>query len=247
MMLWYKAWRESRVRFGIMAIAIAWACGVVILMHQVFRSAADEPITYINFVWKAVYKGAVRDMYILLAMMLGLGGLMQERANGTSGYTLALPVSRRRLIATRAAVGVLELTVLAFLPAMMLSALSPFRGEAYPFAQGLRFAILWACGGAIVFSMTLFFSTILEGEYTAWALCVAALSIYLAGVHLPPLARYAKLDFLEIMNASGLTSFRSADSILKGPLPWLSLFLMLFAAVVFVSLAAGVTNKCDFS
>jgi ABC-2 type transport system permease protein len=247
MMLLYKAWCESRVRFGIMAAALVWACGVVILTQHTIRAHADEPMTYVTFLWKAVYKGAVRDLFTILVMMLGLGGLLQERPAGTSGFTLALPVSRRKLMSTRAVVGFLQVVVLAFVPAVLLTLCSPLVGEFYPLSQGLQFGLLWVGGGAILFAVTFFLSALLAGEYTSWILCIVALVLYEVMIHVPPLARFPRLDFLQMMNGSGMAYFRSADSTLIGPIPWLALLVMLLAAVAFVWSAGGVTARRDFS
>jgi ABC-2 type transport system permease protein len=247
MMLWYKAWRESRVRFAIMVAALVWACGVVILVQQAMRAHADEPTTYVTFIWKAVYKGTVRDLFSILVMMLGLGGLAQERAVGTAGFTLALPVSRAKLVATRAAVGFLEVACLALLPAILLFLLSPFVGESYPLTQGLQFALLWTGGGAILFAATFFLSALLAGEYTAWVICIAGLTVYLIVIHLPPLGNYPELDFLSVMSGAEMSYFRSSDSTLIGPMPWFPLLVMLATAFGFVRGAEVITRQRDFS
>jgi ABC-2 type transport system permease protein len=247
MMLLYKAWRESRVRFGIMAAALIWACGVVILMQQAMRTQADEPMTYVTFIWKAVYKGAVRDLFAILVMMLGLGGLLQERAAGTVGFTLALPVSRSRLVVTRAGVGFLEVALLAFLPAILLPVLSPLAGQSYPLSQSLQFGLLWTGGGAILFAVTFFFSALLAGEYLPWVLCIAAVTIYAFLIHVPALAGFPQLDFLGMMNGADMPWFRSTDSMLIGPFPWPALLVMLLLAFAFAWGHAGVTARRDFS
>src|SRR5258708_33137852 len=104
-MLWYKTWRETRTRLLISAMALAWVCCAIILTQHGNRAHADPPISYDAYIWKAVYKGYVRDFFIILVIVLGGGGLLQERAHGTAGFTLALPVSRSRLMGVRAAVG----------------------------------------------------------------------------------------------------------------------------------------------
>ena len=93
-MLWYKMWRESRVRFAISAVALLWMCGAVVLLQQQVRAHADEPLSYVRYIWHAVYKANALDLYILLVIVLGLGGVQQERAQGTAGFTLSLPLSR---------------------------------------------------------------------------------------------------------------------------------------------------------
>jgi hypothetical protein len=110
-MLAYKAWRESRTRFLLSSVSLAWGCSVVVLMQGSLRVELHAQMPYSKYIWSAVYKSnGLRDLYLVLVLTLGLGGLLPERARGTSGFTLALPVSRFRLVATRAMVGLAELT-----------------------------------------------------------------------------------------------------------------------------------------
>ena len=87
----------------------------------------------------------------MLALLLGVGGLKRERDYGTSGFMLALPVSRFRLVSARAFIGIAEVALLAFLPALLIPALSPLEGQVYPWSQAFQFGLLWAAGGAFLF------------------------------------------------------------------------------------------------
>ena len=83
---------------------------------------ADRNATYSQYLWSVIYKGYLRDIFVVLVQLLGMGGLGRERAYGTSGFTVTLPVSRWRLVTTRAAIGIAESTVIAFLPATLPAA-----------------------------------------------------------------------------------------------------------------------------
>ncbi len=107
MMLWHKAWLESRTRLLLGVTIMTAVCAYSVYAH---RSA---------------YQGIVRNVFMVLCFLLGVGGLLRERAVGTAPFTLALPVSRVRLTATRAAVGWLELVALAFVPLLIALSLSP--------------------------------------------------------------------------------------------------------------------------
>jgi ABC-2 type transport system permease protein len=94
-MLWYKGWRESRTRFLLSAVTIAGLCVLFVLIQSDSRASIDsEPLTYVGYIWRTIYKGYLRELFILLVLLLGAGGLLRERAYGTAGYTLALPISR---------------------------------------------------------------------------------------------------------------------------------------------------------
>ena len=121
MMLWYKAWRESRVRF-LLTIAV-WAFLCLGLMYRArtgFPPAERPDLPYSAWVWGNIYGNMNPTVFIILVMILGLGGLQRERPAGTSAFTLALPVTRWRLLTVRAAVGLIQVAILSFLPAMLI-------------------------------------------------------------------------------------------------------------------------------
>jgi ABC-2 type transport system permease protein len=196
MMLWYKMWRESRVRFIISAAALLWMCGAVVLLQQQVRAHADAPLSYAHYIWGAVYKANALDLYILLVIVLGLGGVLQERAQGTVGFTLSLPVSRWRLTAVRAATGWVQVGLLALLPALLVPLLSFFVGQAYPFVRALQFSVLWAGCGMVIFALTFFFSAVLSGAYSPAIASVAGLVACSVLAELPLLEGHPAFDLL---------------------------------------------------
>lgn len=248
-MLWYKMWRESRIRFAISAAALLWMCVAVVLLQQQVRAHADEPLSYAKYIWNAVYKANALDLYILLVIVLGLGGVPQERAQGTAGFTLSLPVGRWRLTGARAAMGLMQVAVLALLPALLIPLLSPFVGEAYPFAHALQFSVLWAGCGMVVFALAFFFSIVLPGAYSPAIASVAALSIYSVIADLPLLERHPALDLIDTMHGVQLSTFQGEISLatLAAPLPWLSLGLYALVTLGLIGAAGAIMARKDFS
>ncbi|HEY7338858.1 MAG TPA: hypothetical protein VH639_28475 [Bryobacteraceae bacterium] len=242
-----KAWKESRVRFAIMVLALAWICAAIVLLQRIASARSDESMSYAQFIWKAVYRGAVRDLFTILAMLLGLGGLLQEQAKGTAGFTLALPVSRKRMVAARAVVGLAEVAFLSFIPAILLPLLSPLVNESYPLGAALTFGVLWTAGGSILFAATFLLSAVLAGEYTPWIVCTASLVAYMLLVSLWPLSLLPSLNFLQVMNGVGMPWFREAKYALVGPAPILPIAVMGLAAAFFIWAAGAVTESRDFS
>jgi len=99
MMLWYKAWRESRVRF-FLSLGV-WAILSVSLMYRAklgFPPPERPDLPYSAWVWANIYGNMNPTVFIILVMILGLGGLQRERPVGTAAFTLSLPVSRMRLV-----------------------------------------------------------------------------------------------------------------------------------------------------
>src|SRR5262245_12692492 len=118
--LCYKAWRESRSRFLGGATIIGFFC-----LNFVQRTRLDFPpprepwLNYTTYVWRGIYDGPLVPMFVLLVLVLGLGGLRRELALGTAPFTLAIPISRARLVAARAVVGVLQVAMLSAIPVLI--------------------------------------------------------------------------------------------------------------------------------
>jgi hypothetical protein len=192
MMLWYKAWRESRVRF-----------------------------------------------------LLGLGGLARERDQRTAGFTLALPVSRWRLLVTRTLLGLGQVVLLATIPAIVLPLLSPLIGQAYPSSQAWAFAILWATVGSLIFAMALLASVVFAGEFTAPVAAILGLTAYSFLADVQPIERYLT-DIHDVMSGIDMPYLAERTGVLTGSLPWATLFTLLLAAATLVAIGARITDRQDF-
>src|SRR5258707_719664 len=91
-----KAWSESRGRFVVSAVVIAGLCAALLVFQTMFRARMLEiggrDAGYTAYAYARIYGGVVRSIFLILAILLGLGGLARERSHGTIGFTLALPV-----------------------------------------------------------------------------------------------------------------------------------------------------------
>jgi ABC-2 type transport system permease protein len=244
-MLWYKAWLESRARFLLSACTVALLCVAFVLLHREAAELADHSRSYVEYIWRIVYKGYLREIFVLLAVLLGVGGLMRERDHGTTTFTLALPVSRWRLVFIRAAVGVLEVLGLSVLPALILPSMSSLVGEVYPWSQAWQFGLLWSVSGAFFFAIGFLASIFFAGEYTAPVVAVIAMLGYSLAVELPQIERFAP-DVHDLMSGVDMPYFRSDVYLLTGTLPWTALAVILFAVSCSLILAAKVTDRQDF-
>jgi ABC-2 type transport system permease protein len=232
-MLAYKAWRESAARFGVSGLALLWIGLVFVVLQPGRVQATNAADTYVPFIRHAMYEGFVREMFIIFAMVLGFGGLLQERARGTVGFTLALPVSRTRLVTVRALIGLLEVVGLALLPALIVVCVSPLVHESYPLGEALRFSALWSGAGMAIFGMAFVVSTAVGGEIAAPAACVATIFLYLVIAEVPPLREVPAFNVLQLMNAGG-------------SLPLTRLLLTMSAALGLVAVGDTVTRWQDF-
>src|SRR5215813_1459488 len=132
-MLWHKSWLETRSRFLIgLGVLACSAAGVVFVYPRVvellplvtardtggelgrqIRESAELVRDYRGYIWSKWFGQHLIQVWTLFAVLLGSGGLVSQAARGGALFTLSLPVSRRRLVAVRAAVGLGELLVLA--------------------------------------------------------------------------------------------------------------------------------------
>ncbi|MEP7001849.1 MAG: hypothetical protein ABI969_15280 [bacterium] len=245
-MLWWKAWCESRARFLLSAGALAVISATFVFMHRdVSTGISDEPMTYSVYIWKITYRGYLRELFMILTLMLGLGGLTRERDHRTAGYTLALPVGRGRLVAARAVMGLLQTFALAAIPAIVIPALSPLVGRAYPSLQGWEFALLWAGGGALVFAIAFIASVLFGGELTAPVAAFFGLVAYSLIADLPVVARYLT-DIHDLMSGSDMPYFVKSSATIIGPMPWTSLAALMMAVVGIVVIAGRISQRQDF-
>ncbi|HEU4414170.1 MAG TPA: ABC transporter permease subunit [Candidatus Angelobacter sp.] len=246
MMLCYKAWRESRTRFLVSALTLAGFCCAFVLYHHDARTGiGDQSASYAGYIWHITYKSYLRDLFVLLALLLGAGGLLRERSYRTSAFTLALPQTRWRLVSVRAAVGMAELGMLSLLPALVIVSLSPLIHESYPLMQALKFSVLWTICGTFIFMIGFLSSVIFDGEYTASLVGFFALLLYSAVVDLPAVERYVG-DIHDIMSGAGMPYFRQDAFVLAGPLPWSTLANILLVSLVMAAFAGVITRRQDF-
>jgi len=233
MMLLFKAWLESRTRFLLSVAGLAGLSIVfVIFNHDVRAAYTDRDLTYADYIFRAIFKGHLRDIFVVLALMLGMGGLERERAFGTAAFTLALPIGRWRFTAARGLAGVVETAVLALLPAVLTPALSPLVHESYSWAQALQFAGLWTGGGILIFAIGFLASVLFAGEYSAPIAAIALLFGYSFAADLPGAERYI-VDVHDTMNGTGPHGFKTLAS-------------LAFTALTMMALTACVTAKKDY-
>ncbi|MCC6586916.1 MAG: ABC transporter permease subunit [Bryobacterales bacterium] len=245
-MLWYKSLREIAAVALTGTAALAVACLLIVLNQESMRAHTDPSLTYAGYIWKSVYKTIGRDIFIMLSVILGSGGLLQERAQGTLGFTLSLPVSRRRIVLTRAIAGYAGLLAIAAAPVVVLPIASPYAGQTYAVEQAVGFFLLWAGCGAVCYGFTFLLAHRFEGQYTPVLVAVPSLMAYGVVLNLPWLSRQPMLNIFEVMNGEAMPFFDMARHVLVGPLPGFTLIVMLAISAIFIVWAAQRMQPLDF-
>jgi ABC-2 type transport system permease protein len=251
-LLCYKAWRESRTRFTITVFTLIGFCLFVVLS---FRSQGRTngritlPILqsgiYSQHIYNLIY-GTEKGIFAILAIFLGLGGLLREQRNRTAIFTLSLPVSRFRLIGTQLIVGVSEMAVLSLLPAVFIPSLSTLVHESYPFVEALHFSLLWFACGSLIFATAFLLSVVLSGEYTGPVVCYVLLVLQALIMTSTAVGRHYRLNLMWTMGEFGRMHWDSQHKFLiSDSLPWARLLILMLIALGMLALASRIANKQD--
>lgn len=250
-MLWYKSWLETRWRFLIgLALLMLSACGTVFGYPEVVKllplapkvdvsgeigrqvaEAMELARDYRGYVWSNWFRQNMLQMWTLFAVLLGTGGLLSQASGGGGAlFTLSLPVTRNRLLGVRAATGLSELMVLAFVPSLLLPVLSPAVGQTYGIGDALVHSACLFIAGGVFFSLAFLLSTVFSDVWRPVLIVVCAAAVLaFGGVVFRDLSRYS---LFRVMSAE--VYFRG------GGLPWLG--LLVSAAVSMAMLYAATRN-----
>ena len=253
-MLWYKHWLETRWRFFIgLALLVGFSAMMVLTeplvgsalenfqdpggrLGEFLREQVEIAKTYDGYVWQQWFGKNLLTGWILLAILIGVGGLVTESARGTALFTLSLPVTRRRLLAVRAATGAVELALLALVPSLLIPLLSLVIGKSYSPAKVVVYVLMMVMGGAVFFAFSMLLSTIFSDQVKPIVIGAAAAFILTTVTLL--FKEFAPYSILNIM--SGYGYFRT------GELPWLGLAVSLAVAAAMFYLSLRIVERRDF-
>ncbi len=246
-MLWYKFWLESRVRFLASGVVLAAYCVSFVQQARYnFPPVMEPALPYSGYVWRGIYNGIDTLVFVIVAVMLGLGGLQRERSTGSAGFTLALPTTRLDLLMPRAAVALVQVALLAMIPVVIVPWMSSRIGHVYPIAQSLKFAGLFAITGAVWVSAGFFWSAVFTGEHTATIACILTPILYAATVNGTALRQYPSANIFNVMSGARLPVLDRTTSLLVGPFPWTTMLAMTLVAAALLCAAVVVTSREDF-
>lgn len=240
-MLWYKAWRECRGRFLVcLALCLLPSLNLFFWQKTLLPGDIDDPSLYFKNLY--IHHVGLSILWVLSAVLLGLGGLVREKAIGSSSLTLSLPVSRTHLIAVRVCVGVSQAMALAAVPWIANLLISMFRGMPYSLSQAAYLVFLLVAVGIVCFAVGVFISSLVEGEYTAAALAYApvVLQSYLLG----SVDQLKKMDIFVL--AGGGNYVNQQTYLFAGPLPWSIIFASILVSALMIFASVVVTHRRDF-
>jgi hypothetical protein len=252
-MLWYKSWLDTRWRFLLaLGLLIVSVFGLVLSYPRLqaliplapagnpggelgkrLREALEVSRQFRGYVWLQWYRQ--NALQVCVAALLGTGGLVTHGSRGAL-FTLSLPVSRDRLIAVRAAAGLGELLVVAFVSVLLLPALSPAIGERYAVGEAVAHGICLFAAASVFFSLAFLLSTSFDDGWRPLLIAVSAAAVLgLCDLVLRDLVPYSVFTVM-----SGDVYFRT------GHLPWLGIAVSLGASAGMLLVARMNLARRDF-
>jgi hypothetical protein len=255
-MLWYKSWLETRWRFLTgAALLMSSACGTVLFYPEVTRllplaakvdlggeigrqvaQATELARDYRGYVWSQWFGKNMPQLWTLFAVILGTGGLLSQASGGGALFTLSLPASRAALVGVRAAMGLMQLLVLAIVPSLLFPLLSPAIGQTYGLADAVVHGACLFLAGATFFSLAVLLSTVFSD---VWRPALIALCAAVAvGLFEQLFRSWLPSSLFHVMSAE--TYFRD------GTVLWTGLLVSVAASGVFLYGATRNIARQDF-
>jgi hypothetical protein len=229
-MLWLKGWQETRVR-----VFVGFALTAVLFFQ--FHFAAINTATSIPPI------AGFNALFIAwIAVMLAGSGIATQAAfnaskglDGSTLFTLSLPVSRLRLLAVRAALGWLEMAAFTtVLCAASWSAFPGLRAESTPRAALVNAAALIVCASSL-YAIAVLMATFLDDLWRMWfsMLAYAALFLIFRLTSVP-----ARLNIFRAMT--------DQSPLVTHKIPWTAMGLSLAASAVLFLAALKIVRRREY-
>jgi len=244
-LLW-KAWCESRGRFFSALVLLTSLVVYAVLTSPGFLARynahfPDKLLLYSVYVWTGLFNRTLQVLWVLVAIVVALGGLAREKATGVALFSLALPIKRLHFFLIRAAMAWAESIVLGVVSALLIPSLSLLVGETYPFSQALAFGLWMSVAGFVILAFGLLLSEMFEGEFTAPVVGLCTLTAIFLGYKSHTFRGW---NIFDVMSATA--SINPQTQLLTGTFHWLDLAACLLFSMVLLFAAGAVIKARDF-
>jgi len=157
---------------------------------------------------------------------------------GAAGlFTYSLPISRRRVLLTHAALVSAEMALMALAPSLMLPIVFHLIGADLPFGNTVIHALLLSLGGMVFPAFSLLLTAVFNNQWKVLVIGIAiALGLYFPFIFRSP-EEFPWWNVYHVM--SGETYFR------YGGIPWLGLFTSLTISALMTFAAARIYERRD--
>jgi ABC-2 type transport system permease protein len=238
-MLWDKAWLETRSRFLICLIGITALCSFAVYHGDRQALWYTGPDYYYSILFFG--HAMLCESWVLAVTLLMMGGLVREKAVGASSFTLALPVSRKHLMAVRIGMGLLQAFALAIVPSSAMFLIGSVAGKTHSVTQAAFGLALLLGGGLLFLALALLISSLVEGEYTAPLVSFGIVIAIATLLGAKALRVYSPLAFIV-----GSEYYDKHTGMLVGPIPWLHIAIYILFAAVLTAASVKVIERRQF-
>jgi ABC-2 type transport system permease protein len=183
---------------------------------------------FFNFIWAdfAVILGAA-------SLMTACSWMPSQSAAGL--FTFSLPVSRRKVLLSQAAVGFGEMFLIALIPSLFLPLVARFQGQWFSWSDALIYALLLTFSGTVFFFFSFLLTMILGNWLAAFVIAEAALiALFLPFLH------FRTRPWWNILGVMAGESY-----FYHGQIPWLGLAVSLILSAVFMFAAILIYERRD--
>jgi hypothetical protein len=231
-MLWYKGWRETRFR-GLFLLVIGSLWIVTLSRMNSAPRVGEQPIHLLR----------VLSIFWMAApiMLAGAGVKTQPSLQTTKGihvsmyFTLSLPITRFRLLAVRATMGVLGAIVVIASECLALWIVAPALGVHPTRSDGLEYFVTVSACALGFYCLSLLLATFLDDLWQIWGSMIVIGSLFWLSntVAVPP--------SLNIFRAMG-----EASPLFTHAIPWAPISVSLGLGAVLFCVAVRIVQTHEY-
>jgi hypothetical protein len=255
-MLWKKSWWETRWLFLIGLAAIFLAYGLTFggghydaagwadrLQRSTNLSESERQAlnSYQGQTWALWFKLLLTFIWADFAVIIGAVCLMTAcpwaPSQGAAGlFTFSLPVSRRKVLLSQAAVGFGAMFLFALIPSLLLPIIARFRGQWFPWSDALIYMLLIIFGGAVLFCFAFLLTAILGNWFVAFILGETVVF----ALYLPFIQSFGARPWWNILGVMAGESY-----FYHGQIPWPGLLTGVILSAAFIFTAIRIYERRD--
>jgi hypothetical protein len=198
--------------------------------------------SYQGYVWYNWYKLLMLMMWPTFAVTMGATLVAAScpwvtGAPGAAGlFTFSLPVSRRRVLLTHAALVTVEMMLVALVPSLMFPLAFRLIGADVAFGSAVIHALLLTLGGTVFISLTFLLTAVFNNQLKAVVIGIVIAFALLSPIR--PLEEFPWWSVYHVM--SGETYFR------YGQIPWPGLLASLAVSALMTFVTVRIYERRDF-
>jgi ABC-2 type transport system permease protein len=255
-MLWQKSWWETRRGFLVFIVTtllfVVWRPleAQWVSSFQERAPAWGEDLrrllpllsSHQGYVWSYWFKLALLIMWPMYAVAMGvtLGSAScpwMVGGHAAAGlFTYSLPVSRRRVLLTHAALVAVEMVLVALAPSLVFPIVSHLTGGDVPFGSTVIYVLLLSLGGMVFPAFTFLLTAVFNNQWNVLVIGIAVIFALFFPIRL--VEEYPWWNVYHVM--SGETYFR------YGKIPWLGLLASLAVSALMMFAAVRIYERRDF-